>query len=234
MTTNTDSPQRPSNYQLTNTLIRLALVALIAFLSFQIVVPFGGLLLWALILSVALYPVHQGLANRMGQRQGRSATVIVLVGLLLIGLPTGFVATSFLEEVFEIKDLITSGNASIPAPDPAVADWPLVGKKTYAVWQLAATDFPAFVEQYTPWIKETTRSALKMLQSGAGGIFLFLVSFIVAGIMMAYGESGNAAMGRIYNRLAGREKGPRLLRLTVARRESPFRRFRRRRLLSGE
>ena len=55
-----------------------------------------------------------------------------------------------------------------------------------------------------------------MLQSGAGGIFLFLVSFIVAGIMMAYGESGNAAMGRIYNRLAGREKGPRLLRLTVA------------------
>ncbi len=216
MTSNETTPKHQASKDLMNTLIRFALLALIAILSYRIFAPFEGMMLWGLILAVALYPLHQGLAKRMGQKQGRAATLIVVIGLLVIGVPTGFVATSFVNEILGLRDTLSSGNLSIPQPNPSVAGWPLVGEKLHAAWQLAASDFPAFVQQYAPWIKETTKSALKLLQSGAGGIFLFLASLIVAGIMMAYGESGSAAMGRIYNRLSGPEKGPRLFRLTVA------------------
>ncbi len=216
MTSKQATTTHPASADLMNTLIRFALLALFAILSYRIFAPFEGMMLWGLILAVALYPLHQGLTKRMGQKPGRAATLIVVIGLLSIGLPTGFVATAFVNEILGIRDILSSGDLSIPQPDPAVAGWPLVGEKLHAAWQLAASDFPAFVQQYAPWIKETTKSALKLLQSGAGGIFLFLASLIVAGIMMAYGESGSGAMQRIYNRLAGPDKGTRLFRLTVA------------------
>jgi len=216
MAANDSAANRPLSQDLMNTLIRLSIIILFAVLSYRVFAPFEGMMMWGLILAVALYPLHQRLTRRTGGKPGRAATVIVLAGILLIGVPTGFVATSFINEIVGAWELLNSGHANIPPPNPAVADWPLIGSKLHAAWQLAANDLPAFIQQYTPWIKETTKSLLKMLQSGAGGAFAFLASLVIAGIMMAYGESGSAAVGRIYNRLAGRERGPRLFRLTVA------------------
>ncbi|MET0049670.1 MAG: AI-2E family transporter [Candidatus Thiodiazotropha sp.] len=212
---NPQTTQQATN-DLNHSIIQLALVAIIAILSYRIFSPFEGMMFWGLILGVALYPLHQMMAARMGHRQGRAATVLVLVGLVIIGLPTGLMATSLISEIIGLRDVIQSGQVNIPPPSPGVADWPVIGHKVHEAWQQAATDFPAFVQQHAPWIKKTTLSMVNMLQSGAGGIFLFLASLIVAGIMMAYGESGSAAMGRIYKRFAGAERGPRLLRLTVA------------------
>ncbi len=201
---------------LTNSLIQLVLVALIAVLSYRIFAPFEGMMFWGLILGIALYPLHQSLAKRMGHKQGRAATVLVLLGVVIIGLPTGLMATSLISEIIGLRDVIQGGQVNIPPPSPQVADWPIIGNKLHTVWQQAATDFPSFMQQHAPWIKKTMLSMVNMLQSGAGGIFLFLASLIVAGIMMAYAESGNAAMDRIYRRFAGPEQGPRLLRLSIA------------------
>ncbi|MET0066566.1 MAG: AI-2E family transporter [Candidatus Thiodiazotropha sp.] len=212
---NPETVQQPTK-DLSNSIIQLALVAIIAVLSYRVFAPFEGMMFWGLILGVALYPMHQALAKRMGHRQGRAATLLVLTGLLIIGLPSVLMATSLISEIIGLRDVIQSGQVDIPPPSPNVAQWPLVGDQLHAAWQLAATDFPQFLQQHAPWIKKTTLSMVNMLQSGAGGVFLFLVSLIVAGIMMAYGESGSAAMGRIYSRFAGTERGPRLLRLTVA------------------
>ena len=68
-------------------IIRLSLIGLLLLLCFRIFSPFLGLMTWAMVLAVTLYPVHQSLAHRLGQRQGRAATIIVLIGILVIGGP---------------------------------------------------------------------------------------------------------------------------------------------------
>ena len=213
-----NDPQTPATHppDLMNTLIRLGLIAIIAILSYRVFAPFEGMMLWGLILAVALYPLHQSLASRMSGKQGMAATTIVLIGILILGVPTGFMAASLIDEINTVLTALSAGGVAIPEPKPAVADWPLIGEKLHAAWQMAATDLPTFLQNHAPWIKEASKSVLKMLQSGAGGVFLFLASLIVAGIMMAYGESGSAAMSRIYDRLAGPSRGHTLFRLTVA------------------
>ena len=64
--------------------IRAGLVFAMAVLCYQVFSPFVSLMAWALILAVALYPVHQKLADKMGRRQGLAATLLVLVGIVLI------------------------------------------------------------------------------------------------------------------------------------------------------
>ena len=43
---------------------------------------------------ITIYPLHQRLAGRLGGNQGRAATVIVVVGVLLIGALAGMVSAA--------------------------------------------------------------------------------------------------------------------------------------------
>jgi len=47
-------------------LIRFSLIAFLVVMSVKIFSPFLGLMLWAVILAVTLYPLHQRLAKRLG------------------------------------------------------------------------------------------------------------------------------------------------------------------------
>jgi len=52
--------------EFTDAMIRLGLIALIAVLCFRIFTPFLALMVWALILAIIFYPLHQRLARRLG------------------------------------------------------------------------------------------------------------------------------------------------------------------------
>jgi len=91
-----------------------------------------------------------------------------------------------------------------------------VGEKVYSAWSNAADNLPAFLEDSRPQLVEFSKKMLKTAASTAGGVMLFLVALIVAGIMMAYGDSGSRAIQNIYIRFAGPAKGPRLHQLSVA------------------
>jgi predicted PurR-regulated permease PerM len=201
---------------LMDVLIRLGLVAFLAVLCYRVFAPFIGLLLWALILAVALYPLHRRVANRLGGRQGRAATLIVLVGVLLIGVPSVMLASSFAEQIHDVHTAYQNKEFTIKQPDPSVAKWPLVGKRIYDFWSAAAQDLPGLLKQVEPQLVTSSKFLLGVAANTVGGVLSFLGSLIIAGIMMAYGESGSLAMRRIISRLAGPEKGPRLHGLSTA------------------
>jgi len=201
---------------LTEVVIRLALIAFVVIMCVRIFAPFAGLMLWALILAVALYPLHRGLAKHLGGRQGRTATLLVLVGLVGIGTPTVMLGSSFATHIHDVYSAFHNNTITIKEPVPSVAEWPLIGKKVYAAWSLAATDLPALLEKFQPQLGNFSKYLLSVTASTAGAMFAFLGSLIIAGIMMAYGESGSAAMLRILSRLTGPNRGPKLHSLTTA------------------
>ena len=135
---------------LMDVMIRLGIIASLAVLCFRVFAPFLGLVLWALILAVALYPLHQRIAKRLGGRQGRAATLIVLVGVLLIGVPSVMLGGSFADHVRELHTTLQNEGFAIKQPDPSVAEWPIVGKKIYEVWSSAAQDLPELLKTFQP------------------------------------------------------------------------------------
>jgi predicted PurR-regulated permease PerM len=201
---------------LIDVMVRVGLIAFVVVLCVRIFAPFAGLITWALILAVALYPLHQRLATRLGGRQGRAATLMVGAGLVLIGLPTVILGISFAGHIHGAYSAFQSGQVSVEPPVASVAEWPLVGEKLYAAWSLAASDLPALLAKLQPQLGNFAERALAAAANTAGAVFLFLGSLIIAGVMMAYGESGSRAMRRIFNRLSGPSTGPRLYRLSTA------------------
>ena len=61
-------------------LIRAGLLLALVMICYRVFSPFLILMVWAVILAVTLYPLHQMIARKMGGRQGLAATVLVLVG----------------------------------------------------------------------------------------------------------------------------------------------------------
>src|SRR5437773_11132488 len=116
---------------LLDVLIRAGLILVMAMLCYQVFAPFLHLMVWALILAVTLYPLHQALASKLGGKQGLAATLLVVVGLVLIVVPTAMLLSSLGNSVQHLIHAVQHNTLEIPAPRPGVATWPVVGKKLY-------------------------------------------------------------------------------------------------------
>ena len=197
-------------------LVRAALLFALAVLSYQVLSPFLTLLAWALILAISLYPMHQWLAGKVGGRQGVAATLIVVLGIVLIVVPTAILMSSLGDSVQQLVHDVQNDALAIPAPPDAVATWPVVGEKVHALWAKAHADLPALVRSMQPKIGDLARTALAFVASIGGGLLLFLASFIIAGVVMAFGASGEAGTRAIFERIAGPGRGAEFAKLATA------------------
>ena len=202
--------------RLLDVLIRAGLIFALVTLCYQVFSPFLVLMIWALILAVTLYPLHQWLAGRLGGKQGLAATLLVIVGVVVIVVPSTMLASSLGDSVHQLVKDVQSNSLKIPAPRPGVEEWPLVGKKVHGFWSKAYNDLPALVQSMQPKISELSKAALGFVASIGGGLLQFLASFIIAGIIMAFGESGGRGTLAIFERIAGTARGAEFSKLSTA------------------
>ncbi|MEM8844021.1 MAG: AI-2E family transporter [Pseudomonadota bacterium] len=216
MSVNKEDIQKILSEDFINIVIRIGILIFLVVMCVRIFAPFTQLILWGLILAVSLYPLYLGLLKRLGSRKGLSASVIVVVGLLVIGVPTIMIGTSFADHVSETYTSIENGSFHIQQPSPSVAEWPIVGKRIYKTWQTISTDLPGYINSNQEQITNLSKGLFSAALNTAGGILLFLAALIIAGIMMAYGESGSKSSQSIFNRIAGPTRGNELWKLSVA------------------
>ncbi len=202
--------------RLLDVFIRAGLIFALAVLCYRIFAPFLALMVWALILAINLYPLQQGLAARMGGRQGWAATLLVLAGITLIVAPTAVLAMATGDSLHDLIEGVRDNTLAVPAPRAGVAEWPLIGRKVHAIWAQAHADLPALVLSLQPKIGELAKHGLAVVASIGGELLMFLGSFIVAGIFMAFGESGGERSKAIFERVVGTERGGEFAKLATA------------------
>lgn len=202
------SADRMVSSSLMDVLIRLGLISFLAVQCYWVLQPFLHMLLWAVILAVTLYPLQRWLAARLGGRQGSAAAFLTLGTLLLIMGPLFMVGGSLAESATELVRRVTSHELTLPMPSETVAGWPLVGQMFHDAWAMAATDLPRFLKKFEPQLQSGAKQALVIAAGFGGAMLTFAFSIVVAGIMMAFGESGARSAQAIFGRLAGRDTGP--------------------------
>ena len=202
--------------RLLDVFIRAGLVLALVLLCYQIFSPFLSMMLWALILAITIYPLHQMLAARIGGKQGLASTLIVLLAVAVIITPTVMLGSHFADSVHDLVKGVHENTLQVPAPSDKVASWPVVGKRVHALWSQAHDDLPAVVKSMQPKIGDLASKALGIVAGLGGSLLMFVFSFIVAGIMMAWGESGAQAMLEIFERVAGLARGKEFTALSTA------------------
>ncbi len=232
MRTNTEAPVREANMpapeqhdhdldqriasRVMDVFIRLGLVALLVLLCYRALSPFLTLLLWSLILAVALYPLNEAVARRIGGRHGLAATLIAILGLALIVAPSAVLMSSLGDSVHQFIRNVQTNALEIPAPRDAVATWPFVGPKLHAIWSQAHADLPALVQSLQPQLGDIAKAVLGFVGGIGVGLLQFLAAFITAGIIMAFGEAGDRANLAIFQRVLGPARGAEFAKLSTA------------------
>jgi predicted PurR-regulated permease PerM len=205
----------PAPMGMLDVMIRAGLILALALLCYRVLAPFMELVVWAIILAVALYPLHRAIARKMGGKQGLAATCLVALAVALIVVPSALLVDSLGGSVRDLVHGVQQGTVNVPPPPPVVAKVPLIGEKVRAVWADAHDDLPALVKSLQPKLGELVKQALAMIASIGGGILEFIAALIIAGIIMAFGEGGDHASRAIFERLAGTENGARLAHLAT-------------------
>ncbi|HKO63248.1 MAG TPA: AI-2E family transporter [Pyrinomonadaceae bacterium] len=211
-----EPPATTASLPLMDVLIRITLLGALAILCYRIFSPFLTLTVWSIILAVTLYPLHQRFARRIGGKQGLASTILIVVGLLLIITPVALLLNSFADSTRYFISAVQQDKLDIPPPRAGIEHWPLVGRRLHDGWSKAHSDLPGFVRSMQPKIGQLAQRALGMVASIGTSLLLFLVSFVVAGILMAYGGSGEGFGRGLFVRVAGATRGESLFKLTTA------------------
>ena len=193
--------------------IRLALLAILVIWCFQILYPFSSVFLWGIILAIALAPVYNTINARLNDSRKWTATIIIVVGLLILILPSWWLLESAINGAKDLHASAEAGTLTIPAPEEKVKDWPLIGEKTYNMWEQASLNLDAFTTKYKDQIYNYGKSFLNNLIDIASTVLMFAISIIIAGILLATKGTDEAAR-KVFRRLVG-ERGDRIAKLAV-------------------
>ncbi len=174
--------------------IRLGLLGLFLYWSLTVVAPFLSIVLWAIILAAAIYPIHQWLAARLGGRGVLASILITLFGLAVIFGPAAALAVSLFDSVQSLTAGLKDGSLAVPAPPESVRAWPVIGERLFALWDQAATNLEALLVAHRAFVLETGGSLLGRIAGAAGGVLSIGVSVIIAGFLYGNGPSLAASL----------------------------------------
>ncbi|MDH4004325.1 MAG: AI-2E family transporter [Gammaproteobacteria bacterium] len=189
--------------------LQIGALLILLVMCFSIVRPFISIVVWAMILAVAIYPLHVSLTARIGGREKTSASLFVLIGLAIILVPTWILGESSLSSLQSLAHNLREGTLSVPEPDPGVADWPVIGSKTYEVWSNAASNIEAFLGQYDTQLRELAQKVFGFASGTLVGVLQFVLSTIIAGALLLQSKGGYNATREIMASLVGTDRGAR-------------------------
>jgi predicted PurR-regulated permease PerM len=197
---------RSFDARFTDLVIRLTLIGIFAYFSLTLLAPFAIMVIWAVILTVALYPAFEALRRLLGGRGGLAATLITLLGLLIIVAPLGAVTVNLAETTVELVADFENQTVTVPRPPESVREWPVIGEKVHSAWSLASVNLEAAVKRFGPPLL-TAAGAIVAKIAGIGfGMLGFAVSVLIAGFLFVPGP-GLAEGIKTFGRRIAAERG---------------------------
>jgi predicted PurR-regulated permease PerM len=182
--------------------IKIVVLSAILYWSFNIIEPFILLMVWAIIVAVALYPMYQKVIGIFkGKKKGLITSLFVIVLLSLIILPTVSTTQSIVETTKELYHNFEQGSLNIPPPNESVKEWPLVGKKLYGIWHEASTDVESFIKENPEEVKSSLGWLFDSFKGLMGSVVLSLIALIIAGVLMSSAEAGYKTGVKFMDRL---------------------------------
>ncbi len=190
--------------------IRLALVGFLVYWCYLIISPFFMPVIWGAIIAVAIYPLYLKLQALLGGRKNVAAVVYTLLTLAMLITPTVIISDSLIDTSQVLASDLHQGKLSIPPPKKRIAELPLIGEQLYSVWHQASTNLQATLKEYSPQLRQAGQMLISAATGAGGAIFMFVISIIISGIMLAHSGNSYQATVRFLQRLTTPEHGVQL------------------------
>jgi len=187
------------------TLQLLALGLLIGW-CFYILAPFFNPIIWAAILAVTLYPLHQKLKRKLKGKGTLAAVLITAVIFILVIIGGGWLAVKTGSDIKTEISAYREGKIKIPAPPLSVKEWPVIGNKAYQIWGQLTTGADSLIQNYPEQVKSLITVSIGLLATTGKGLLIFAISILISGVFLVYAEPSAVFASAIFNRLMNSTK----------------------------
>lgn len=185
--------------------LQLLALSILLYFCFEIIKPFINLIIWGSVLAITLYPLHKRFTRLLNGRKWISASFITLIMFMLIIGPATMLTLATVDEFRVIKELYSEGLLSIPPPDENVKSWPVIGHDLFEQWTEISANILGFYKKHAETFNPIGLKLLDLLSNAGMGILLLMGSFLVAGVILVFGEQGAEIANRFFARLVGKQ-----------------------------
>ena len=187
--------------------IHVGLAVLLTAACLFVLLPFLPLVAWGIIIAIAVFPAYRWLRSMVGGRGSLAATIFTLLFLAILIVPIVMLAETMVEGVQALVAHVKDGSFSIPPPPANVGTWPIIGASVQKLWTKASTDLTGLLQSLLPQINDLVPGVLAATAGFGLTVLQFVLSILVAGVLLA-NASGCAEVTRsLANRLFG-DRGP--------------------------
>jgi predicted PurR-regulated permease PerM len=183
--------------------LRLVALGLLLVFCYNVLSPFVDPVVWAAILAVALYPIHQRVKVAFKGKGTLAAVLLTFVTLCLLVLPAAWLTITTADEIKNVATAYKAGQITIPAPPEKVNSWPLIGHKAYSLWTKASLDLESFIEEHPDQTRSIAAKGFALLASTGKAILLVTLAIIISGVFLAYSSQSADFAKRFFQRLIG-------------------------------
>ncbi len=185
--------------------LRIMLIAGLFAWCIMIILPFVIPVLWGVILAITLFPLYSKFLILFRGRRVLASSVTSGILLVILIVPSAWLISAVVEGTRLFIESIRSNTLKIPAPDPAVANWPVIGDPIYNVWLALTTNLEASIIKYSEQILKLSDRFFLALTNFASGLGMFLLSVIIAGIFMAGSGKSGKSISSFALRIGGKQ-----------------------------
>ncbi|MGB5507729.1 AI-2E family transporter [Robiginitalea sp.] len=187
-----------------SSLIRIALLFLLLGWCFYIIRPFLIILVWAIIIAVAVFPLYHRFADRIPLKWRKPVTFLFgLLALLIVVVPTYFLVGSVVDSISLTVEQIKDNTLEIPQPDETVKSWPLIGEDLYTEWVQISDNLQNYILIHKDFVLEHITELVTGVTGFLGTFIAFIFSFMIAVVFMYHARAGYKSAVRVFQKLIG-------------------------------
>jgi len=182
-------------------------LALLALACLNILRPFFGPLLWAVILTVTAWPVFVWMKNRLPGRPVLSSIITSILIAIFCLIPITYGVAVAAQSVKPLSQtMLEYARGGLPPPPTWLNEYPF-GDTLYHKWELSTKDRAQFLQDLSPLLKQGATKVGQMAGKVGVGLLEFALALIICGFFFASGEtltlSGQQALQKLFGPKGG-------------------------------
>jgi len=182
-------------------------LALLALACLNILRPFFGPLLWAVILTVTAWPVFVWVRARMPNHRIFASILTSMLIAIFCMIPVTYGVAVAAQSVKPVSQLLLDySKGGLPPPPAWLRDYPY-GETIHKKWEASMRDRTQLVQDLSPLLKQGATKIGQMAGKVGVGLLEFALALIICGFFFAYGEmltrSGLATLQKLFGPRGG-------------------------------
>lgn len=201
--------------RITQTVIRLSVLALLALWCFRIMSPFLNPIIGGIVIAIAVQTPYAKLTQVIGGRPRTAAIILAGTALLVLTIPTIFLGANLVETASHLSEEWAAGDVAVPPPPEQVADWPVIGERLYQGWLGASQNLEAALVKVAPHLKDAGLWLVSKVGDVGRGVVMLVLAIVIAGALLPFGKRGAILARKAASMVAGK-RGPELADLAAS------------------